>query len=150
MKETSNDARMIALPNWIPQSSILIAGNVGFGWAAFYCTGETVVYDIYMLSHAPSITTMSLVYEFFLADLRQLSLLEVGGKGGRREPEGRILGAETCAGSARSRAVQRGADWNPTEPAQTVERQSNAQAGSEAERQSSNAQAERQRGATPI
>ena len=96
MKETSNDARMIALPNWIPQSSILIAGNVGFGWAAFYCTGETVVYDIYMLSHAPSITTMSLVYEFFLADLRQLRLLEVGGKGGRRKPEGKILGAEPC------------------------------------------------------
>ena len=39
-----------------------------------------------------------------------------------------------------------GADWNPTEPAQTVERQSNAQAGSEAERQRSNAQADRQRG----
>ena len=98
MKETSNDARMIALPNWIPQSSILIAGNVGFGWAAFYCTGETVVYDIYMLSHAPSITTMyRQVYEFFLADLRQLRLLEVGGKEGWRKPEGKILGAEPCA-----------------------------------------------------
>ena len=102
--------------------------------------------------HAPSITTMDQVYVFFLADLRQLRLLEVVGKEGRRKPEGKILGAEPCAVRRVGKEQQSsaGADWNPTEPAQTVERQSNAQAGSEAERQSSNAQAERQRGATPI
>ena len=78
--------------------------------------------------------------------------MEVVGKEGRRKPEGKILGAEPCAVRRVGKEQQSsaGADWNPTEPAQTVERQSNAQAGSEAERQSSNAQAERQRGATPI
>ena len=40
---------------------------------------------------------MDQVYVFFLADLRQLRLLEVGGKEGRRKPEGKILGAEPCA-----------------------------------------------------